>query len=210
LLVVSTAFVLAAEWSNPDSLGGLSTPDKLTAGLFQAVTTRTAGFNTIDIAGLREGTLLFVMLMMFIGGNPGSTAGGVKTTTFTVLVMAVWAVARGHGRPVLFMRRFDPALVTKAAVVSTLATLLIGGALTLLTFTEDHLATLPLLFEVVSAVGTVGLSTGITPELSEAGRFILIALMFMGRIGLVTFATAVAARRENEHIRYPREELVIG
>ena len=210
LLMVSTAFVLSAEWSNPDSLGALSTPDKLMAGFFQAVTTRTAGFNTVDFAGLREGTLLFVMLMMFIGGSPGSTAGGVKTTTFTVLVMAVWAVARGHGRPALFMRRIDAALVTKAAVVSTLVILLIGGAVTVLTYTEDHLATLPLLFEVVSAVGTVGLSTGITPELSATGRFIVIALMFLGRIGLITFATAVAARRENEHVRYPSEELVIG
>ena len=176
----------------------------------RAGSARTAGFNTVDFAGLREGTLLFVMLMMFIGGSPGSTAGGVKTTTFTVLVMAVWAVARGHGRPALFMRRIDAALVTKAAVVSTLVILLIGGAVTVLTFTEDHLATLPLLFEVVSAVGTVGLSTGITPELSATGRFIVIALMFLGRIGLITFATAVAARRENEHVRYPSEELVIG
>ncbi|HZJ09517.1 MAG TPA: TrkH family potassium uptake protein [Trueperaceae bacterium] len=210
LIVIGTAFMLVGEWSNPATLGELTTQGKLTAGFFQAVTPRTAGFNSLDFASMHNGTLFFVILLMFIGGNPGSTAGGVKTTTFAVLVVAMWAEARGHGRPTLFKRRIDSALVAKAAVVTTLAILIIGGAVTALSFTEAHIGALPLLFEVVSAVGTVGLSLGITPDLTSAGKLILTAMMLLGRIGMVTFAVAVAGRRVDEHMRYPREELVIG
>lgn len=210
LIVAATVFVLVAEWSNPNTLGPLAPVEKLLAGFFQAVAPRTAGFNSLDYGGMRTGTLVFVILLMFIGGNPGSTAGGVKTTTFAVLVTSVWAFARGHGRPTLFMRRIGPNLVTKAAVVSTLGALVCVGALALLSFTEPHLGLLPLLFETISAFGTVGLSLGTTPELSVAGRIIVMALMFVGRVGLVTFAVAVAARRDEERLRYPREELIIG
>lgn len=210
LIAAATSFLLIAEWSNPATLGPFTPAQKVLAGFFQAVTPRTAGFNSLDFSGMHTGTLMFVMLLMFVGGNPGSTAGGVKTTTLAVLVTAVWAVARGHGRPALFMRRLDPGLVTKAAVVATLGILSTGAAVTILSFTEPRLDLLPLLFETISAFGTVGLSLGATSELSTAGRWIIISLMFLGRVGLVTFAVAVAARRDEEHVRYPREELVIG
>lgn len=210
LILAATAFVLAAEWSNPSSLGALPPGARVLAGFFQAVTPRTAGFNTIDLAGMHAGTLLFVMLLMFIGGNPGSTAGGVKTTTIAVLVTSVWAVARGHGRPTLFMRRVDRELITKAAVIVTLGGLACGGAATLLMFTEPGREPLAVLFETVSAFGTVGLSLGVTPELSEVGRVVIVVLMFLGRVGIVTFAVALAARQVDEHARYPREPLMVG
>ncbi|MEX2543410.1 MAG: TrkH family potassium uptake protein [Trueperaceae bacterium] len=210
LIFVAFVFMLVAEWSNPDTLGPLPVAQKVLAGFFQAVTPRTAGFNSLDFAGMHTGTLVFVMLLMFIGGNPGSTAGGVKTTTAAVLLTAMWSVARGHGRPVLFKRHIDAVLVTKAAVLSTLGVLILGGALTFLSFTEPRLDMLPLLFETVSAFGTVGLSLGATSELSTLGRLIIITLMFLGRVGLVTFALAVAERRAQAAVRYPGEELVVG
>lgn len=210
LIVVATVFLLIAEGSNPTTLGSLSPPNKLLAGFFQAVTPRTAGFNTLDYASMQTGSLIFVMLLMFIGGNPGSTAGGVKTTTMAILVTSVWAIARGNDRPVLFGRRIDRKLIMKAAVVSTMAVLTSGGALTLLSFTEPGLDLLPLLFETISAFGTVGLSLGATADLSTPGRLIIISLMFLGRVGLVTFALAVVERQDVPRLRYPKEELVIG
>lgn len=210
LIVFGTLFVLAVEWSNPATLGRLDPAGKALGAFFQAVTPRTAGFNSLDYGAMHDGSLLVTMFLMFVGGSPASTAGGVKTTTLAVLLLAIWSVVRGHGRPVAFGRLIDAQLITKAAVVTSAAALAVLVAATALTFTDPDVPGLRLLFETFSALGTVGLSTGITPELSSGGRVILCVLMFAGRVGLVTFAVALASGGGRERMRYPREELIIG
>jgi trk system potassium uptake protein TrkH len=210
LILTATAFILVAEWGNPGTLGPLTAPQKLLAAFFQAVTPRTAGFNSLEFTEMQRGTLIFVMLLMFVGANPGSTGGGIKTTTAAVLLVALWAVARGHNRPALFRRHIDAALITRAAVITTMALLVIGLVVTTLSFTEPQLGELQLVFETFSAFATVGLSLGATPELSPAGRLLITSVMFLGRVGLITFALAVAKRRQDVSIRYPSEELIVG
>lgn len=210
LIVFGTLFVLVVEWSNTATLGPLGPAGKVLGAFFQAVTPRTAGFNSLDYGAMREGSLLVTMFLMFVGGSPSSTAGGVKTTTLAVLMLTIWSVVRGHGRPVAFGRLIDAQLITKAAAVTSAAALTVLIAATALTFTDPEVPGLRLLFETFSALGTVGLSTGITPELSSGARIILCLLMFAGRVGLVTFAVALASSGGKERLRYPREELIIG
>ncbi|HKI57325.1 MAG TPA: TrkH family potassium uptake protein [Trueperaceae bacterium] len=210
LIAVGTVVILAFEWSNPATLGHLPFPDKLMASLFQSVTPRTAGFNTLDISRLRPATLLFTMLLMFVGGNPGSTAGGIKTVTFLVLVGSAWSVSRGHGELTLFERRVASSTAVKASAIALLGMLLVGAAVTGLTLTDPHKSLLQLGFESISAFGTVGLSTGITAALSAAGKLIIVALMYLGRLGPLTLALALMERQPERRIKYPEDDVVIG
>lgn len=210
LIVVGTCLVWALEWTNPNTLAPLSFPTKLLAGFFQAVTPRTAGFNTLDFADMRSGTLIFVMLLMFIGASPSSTGGGVKTVTFLVLVGSAWRLSRGHGELTLFGRRIDYETVIKAAVIVTMGAMLVGAALTALAITEGDLPLVAIAFETVSAFATVGLSLGITAQLSTIGQVIIIILMFLGRVGLLTFALSVVEREPEANIKYPAEDVIIG
>jgi trk system potassium uptake protein TrkH len=210
LLATATVVVLVLEWANPATLGGLDVPGKLLASLFQAVTPRTAGFHTLDYAGMQAPTLLFTALLMFIGGNPGSTAGGIKTLTFFVLVVSVWSVVRQRREYTIYGRRIASDTVVRAGVVAFGGVMLAGAALTLLAITERDIALLPLLFETVSALGTVGLSLGITADLSPLGRVVMIVLMYLGRIGLLTFALALVTEHPTRQIRYPAGDVVIG
>ena len=210
LILVALVVLLVLEWSNPATIGDMNLPDKLLASLFQAVTPRTAGFNTLDYAQMQPASILFTLLLMFIGGNPGSTAGGIKTLTFFVLAVSVWSVFRQRGETSLYGRRISQSTVVRAGVIAFSGVMLAGAALTLLTVTEPDKAFLDLLFETVSAFGTVGLSLGITGSLSAAGKVIIIVLMYVGRIGLMTFALALVADLNEDSIRYPTEEVVIG
>ncbi len=210
LIALGTVVVLAFEWSNPGTLGHLAFPDKLLASLFQSVTPRTAGFNTLDTSQLRPATLLFTMLLMFVGGNPGSTAGGIKTVTFLVLVGSAWSVSRGHGELTLFGRRIASGTAVKASAIALLGMLLVGAAVTGLTLTDPDKNLLQLGFESISAFGTVGLSTGITSSLSVGGRLIIVALMYLGRLGPLTLALALMERQPERRIKYPEDDVVIG
>jgi len=210
LIAVGTVVILAFEWANPGTLGHLPFPDKLMAALFQSITPRTAGFNTLDISQLRPATLLFTMLLMFIGGNPGSTAGGIKTVTFVVLVGSAWSLSRGHGELTLFERRIASQAAVKASAIALLGMLLVGAAVTGLTLTDPDKSLLQLGFESISAFGTVGLSTGITHALSGAGKLIIIALMYLGRLGPLTLALALMERQPERRIKYPEDDVVIG
>ena len=191
--------------------------DQLLPSLFLSVTTRTAGFNTIGIADLSHPVLLVVMVLMFIGGSPSSTAGGVKTTTVAVLFALVRSRARGRDEPELFGRSIPIATVGKAlASVGALAMAVLIGTM-LLELTEngssaqsDSRAFLPYLFEVVSALGTVGLSMDCTATLSDGGRLVIDACMFAGRLGPVLLATATLIRQRPERYSLPREDLLIG
>ena len=208
LIGIGAVVLLLLEWSH--SFAGLPVWQKLMAALFQSVTPRTAGFNTVDYAQMDESSLLFTTLLMFIGASPGSTGGGIKTVTFFVLIGSVWSISRGRGELTLFGRRITLDTVIKSAVISVLSLMIIGAMLTLLILTDPDKDAFRLTFEAVSAFATVGLSTGITGAMSEMGKVILILLMYLGRIGPLTFTLALIEGSHDKKVRYPVEEVVIG
>lgn len=210
LLLGATLIILALEWRNPATIGTFGWPDKLLAGFFQAATPRTAGFNTLDYSAMQPATQLVTMLLMFIGGSPGSTAGGIKTVTFFVLIGSASSLLRGRGELTLFNRRIAVATALRAGVIALLSALLLGSAIIVLSLSDPHLPFLALAFEAVSAFGTVGLSLGITSELSGLGQVVLIVLMYLGRVGLLTFALALVAQELEKPLKHPAEDVVIG
>lgn len=207
LLVTGFFANLALEWSH--ALRDLSWQGKLLGAYFQAVVPRTAGFNSLDIAGLRPATQFLLIVLMFIGASPGSTGGGIKTTTFYLLVLVAWCRVRGRGGVEAFWRRIPQDQVDRALTVFLMGLGLVCGITLLLLMTEgaDFLRTL---FEVTSAFGTVGLSMGLTTELSPWGRLLIILTMYMGRLGPLTVAFALAERRRAISFRHPEEKLMIG
>ncbi len=209
LLAFGTLMVLGLEWSNPETLGPLAWPGKLLAAFFQGVTPRTAGFNSLDYGAMREPTLLITMLLMFIGGSPASTAGGIKTVTFFVLVASAWSLVRGRGELSVFRRRVSIATVVKAGSVALLSTAIVMSALFILTLSES-LPLLYIMFEAFSAFGTVGLSMNATVELTEVGQLVVIVLMYLGRIGPLTFALALVQDPKHDRLKYPDEGVLIG
>lgn len=209
LLVLGTIFVTANEWSNPATLGALGTPDRLLAGFFQGVMPRTAGFNSLDYGQMREGTLLGTEILMFIGGGSAGTAGGIKVTTFILLFFVILAEVRGEGDVEAFGRRIDPRVIRQALTVALLAVGAVVAA-TLVVLEVSHLPTEDVLFEVVSAFGTVGLSTGITADLPGTAQVVLILLMFIGRLGPITLVSALALRDHSHLHRLPEGRPLIG
>ncbi|MBB6097962.1 trk system potassium uptake protein TrkH [Deinobacterium chartae] len=208
LLLAGTLTVAAFEWNNPKTLGPLPLGGKLLGSVFQAVVPRTAGFNSVDYGGLTQATLFITTLLMFVGANPGSTGGGIKTTTFFVLVTSAWSMVRGRGEMVAFRRRIDSELVVRAGVVTVLSLTLVVTALLVLTLTDAKLPFLNLAFEAFSAFATVGLSINTTPLISPAGQIVLILLMYLGRIGPLTFAIALA-RPSRRGVGYPADRNVL-
>ena len=218
LLAAGTLAILALEWNNARTFGdGWPLADRLLASWFQSVTARTAGFNTIDNGRMTEAALFVTMALMFIGASPGSTGGGVKTTTFSITMAALWATVRGTPDAEVFKRRIPAELVAKAFFVSLIAFLglnTVAGAV-LIVEGRDLLSTL---FETTSAFGTVGLSMGqdgsavsLVGFFSPIGKLLIAAMMFMGRVGPLTLAFAVAARTSTPaKIRYPEGKILIG
>ncbi len=210
LIVAGTLLILALEAGNPLTLGPLSFGDKVLAAAFQAVTPRTAGFNTVPIGTLFGPTLLLIIILMFVGASPGSTGGGIKTTTAVVLLQSIRSTLRGRPDVEVGRKRLSAEVASKAWVTASLALVLVVVALFLLLATE-RLPLMDLLFETVSAFGTVGLSTGITPRLSVLGRIIIPLLMFAGRVGPLTLAVALARRRSDAtDWRLPEERIIVG
>ncbi len=205
LILAGAVFFLMLEWSG--SMSALSYAERGMAALFSSVTTRTAGFNTLDFGAFGAPALLATMGLMFIGGSPSSTAGGIKTTAAATLFATFVGEMRGH-EPRLSGRRLAPETVRRASAVATLGLIALGVVVFALTLTED-LPFLKLAFESFSALGTVGLSTGITPELSAAGRIILVFAMFIGRTGFMTAALAVGSVQSRERFRLPTADLPI-
>ena len=209
LLVVGPVVILVLEWSNTGTLGQLGIGDRFLAAWFQGVSPRTAGFNTVPIDQLREPTTLFVTTLMFIGAGPASTSGGIKITTFAVLFFALWAEVRGESDVNVFRRRLSPATIRQALTVALLSVaVVIGASLALITLTDLSLS--PALFEAASAFGTVGLSAGVTAGLPDSGQLLLVLLMLTGRVGPITFFTALALRQHTRAYRYPEERPIIG
>lgn len=216
LIASATLGLLVLEWANPRTLGRLGPGERILAAYFQAVTPRTAGFNTIDIGGMTVPSLFLLMALMFIGAAPGGTGGGVKISTFGVTVLALWATVRGEREPVIFGRRIGQETVARAFFISLIAFLALNlvAALILVAEQRDLLRTL---FETTSAFGTVGLSMGhpgsvlsLAGHFSPVGKLLLAAMMFMGRVGPLTLAIALAARRERPRLRYPEGRVLIG
>jgi trk system potassium uptake protein len=209
LLAAGTLAILGFEWSNPATLGPLDLPGKLLAGFFQGANPRTAGFNSVDYAAMGETSWLVTDVLMFIGAGSAGTSGGIRVTTFAVLVLMVAAEARGRSTVNAFRRRLPEGAQRQALAVT-----LIGlGAVVVATLAITAQSGLPLsrtLFEAFSAFGTVGLTTGITAQLPVPSQNILILLMFLGRTGPITLATALALREREPRYRFPEERPIIG
>jgi trk system potassium uptake protein len=203
LLILAGAAALVATERGPGAGTGAL------RALFQSISARTAGFNTVEIGALSSAGLLTLMLLMFVGGSPGSTAGGIKTTTFAVLWVAAISGFRRRPLPELYRRSLPFDLVTRAVGVFLLGLTAVAASAAVLMAVED-LPFRDILFETISAFATVGLSTGITPDLSPAGRLILSALMFLGRVGPLTLAYAFMTERRPPGVRYPTERIMIG
>ncbi|KGN40430.1 ATPase [Knoellia aerolata DSM 18566] len=209
LLVGGTAFITLAEWGNPGTLGPFDPLGKLLGGWFHAVQPRTAGFNAWDYGVATDETLLGTIMLMFIGGGSAGTAGGLKVTTFIVLFFVIVAEVRGDDDVIAFDRRIEHRVVRQAITVALLGVAaVIGGTMVLTELTD--LPFRDVLFETTSAFATVGLSTGITPKIGDPGQFVLVALMFLGRLGPITLVSALALRERNRRYRYPEGAPLIG
>ena len=209
LLLFGTLAFLLAEMHNPATLGPMGPGQRWLAALFASVSARTAGFNALDIGALSTESLALHYALMFIGGGSAGTAGGVKVTTFFVLLLIVWNEIRGHRDVEYDGRRIDSAVQRQALTILVLS----GGVVAAAVLALQPMTSLPyekVLFEVISAFATVGLSTGITAALPHAGQLILIALMFVGRVGVVTLAAAMALNHGRRGYRYPEEKPIVG
>ncbi len=216
MLGVGTIAVYALERSNPATLGSIRPGEAWLAAFFQAVTPRTAGFNTVDIGSLRPATLFVVLALMFIGASPGGTGGGVKSSTFGVTLAALWATIRGEPDATLFRRRLPREVVARAFLVCFTAFLALDLVAFLLLVIERQ-ALLPTLFEATSAFGTVGLSmspagsvVSLSGQFGVPGKLLVTIMMFTGRVGPLTLAVAVVGRRPVSRMRYPEARVLIG
>ncbi|MDL2225049.1 Trk family potassium uptake protein [Eubacteriales bacterium OttesenSCG-928-M02] len=216
LIVLGAGLFLLLEWSNPATLGPMPPDKKILAALFQSVTLRTCGFNSISQAGLTDFSKIISGVLMFIGGSPAGTAGGIKTVTLGVILISMLSALRGKNRMEAFGRTLPLELLQKALTVTcTLLGVVLSAAL-VLHFTEGSSAfaptTLDLLFESVSAAGTVGVSTGLTPYLSAVGKGVITLCMFLGRLSPVTVVVALnmKMRATDDNIGYPDEKVIIG
>jgi Trk-type K+ transport system membrane component len=209
LLVGGTVFMLASEWRNTETLQPLSLPGKLLAGFFHAVMPRTAGFNSLDVAEMNEATWLGTDVLMFIGGGSAGTAGGIKVTTFVLLLFVIYAEVRGEPSVNVFDRKVSDRVQRQAVTVALLSVAgVVGPTLLLLELTDFRLD--EVFFEVVSAFATVGLSTGITADLPALGKIVLTILMFVGRLGPITLASALALREHGRLYELPEGRPIIG
>lgn len=209
LTLIGMAAVLLFEWSNPATLGPAGWGEKLLGSLFHSVMTRSGGFNVHDTSAMGVDTMLISSGLMMVGGGSASTAGGIRITTFLLLGFVVWSEIKGSPDSVAFRRRICPDVQRQAVAIVLLAVSMVSiGLLMLASFVDTPLERI--LFEVISAFATVGLSTGLSAELPPAGQFILVVMMYVGRVGTVALATALALQVRNAPFRYPEERPIVG
>ncbi len=210
LILIGAVVIFLMEFTNPKTLGPLPIGTKVLAAFFQSVSPRTAGFNTLNLAGMYDTTLLSMIVLMFIGASPGSTGGGIKTTTFIAMVLSVLSTYRSDPHVVLGGRTLPKDVIQKAWAITTSAAVLVFLIVSILSLTE-RTDLLTVLFEVTSAFGTVGLSLGITPYLTDVGKMAIILTMFIGRVGPLTLAFVLSQKKNKKaHIKYPDERIMIG
>lgn len=207
LIVSGAVTLLATEWSG--IMQGYTGAQKVMIAFFQSITTRTAGFNTVDIGRIGPPATMFMMILMFIGASPGSTGGGVKTTTIAVLALAVGSTIRGHKRIEVARKTIPIDVVFEALTALILGAVLVMGSTLLLTVFE-HQNFVDLLFEEISAFATVGLSRGVTPHLNSIGKIILVLSMYTGRVGSITLAVAFAKKIDKRKYQYPTESVLVS
>ena len=207
IVILPAALFLAFEYDN--TLSGMSLGEKIMASLFQAITPRTAGFNTVDISMMNDSTTLLVIFLMFVGGNSGSTAGGIKLTTFIVIMLSVFNTARRKNELIIGRRRLERNLFSSAVTISACYLMwIVVASITLCALEPFGLRAI--VFEVVSAIGTVGLSMGITSALGIVSKLILMFTMYVGRAGIITLLFALQRNSETPPTSVPTENLLIG
>lgn len=211
LIVISTIIVYLIEWDNAGTLYNLSIKDRTLASFFQAVVPRTAGFNSVDIGKLKDTTVFITIILMFIGGSPISTAGGIKTTTFGAIVLTTISVIKGDRDVVVFKKRISQEIINRSLAILSVGICLVTVVSLILTISEEA-TFLDLLFETTSAFGTVGLTRGVTPSLSKFGRVLIILTMYSGRVGPLTMAFAFAKKQKSKlnNYRYSEGNLFVG
>lgn len=209
LIIFGAIFFFISEYNNDQTLAALPFGGKLLASLFQSISARTAGYNSVDIGALKDGTLLVMIILMFIGASPSSMGGGVKTTTAAVLALALAGSVTGRKDPQVFSRQIAQHTVYKAFTVVMISMILVLVVTLAMSFTETVSLT-RILFEVTSAFGTVGLTTGITTSLSVPGKILITLTMFAGRVGTMTLLMALALRPRKKYLQYPEGKIIIG
>lgn len=210
LLVGGTLAIWAIEVRNPQTLGSLNIPQQFLGAWFQAVTSRTAGFNTIDVSKMTTAGLFVTIALMLIGGSPGGTAGGIKTTTARVLASCTYAILQGKESVIIYRRQVPNTLLLKAIAVTFGSLITVVLATIAISIAEPKLNFINILFEVVSAFATVGLSTGITAGLTSFSKLVLVATMYIGRVGILLLISALIGDPQPSAIRYPEESLLVG
>lgn len=210
LLFGGAILMFIFEFNNPATLGPMGLKDKTLNAFFASVTTRTAGFNSISISDMSTAGNFLTIILMFIGGSPGSTAGGLKTTTFGIVVLTVISVIRGREDTEVFGRRFAKDLVYKAFSLLFIGMTLVITVTMLLSYTETGVTFMDLLYETTSAFGTVGVTTGLTPKLSEIGKVLIMFMMYFGRVGPLTVALAMTRNKKKSGYKYPEAKILIG
>lgn len=218
IVIVSTVFLIVAgsilmfifEMDNSKTIGNMSMKGKVVSSIFAAVVPRTAGFNSIPTADMSGEGIFLTMILMFIGGSPGSTAGGIKTTTAALLIITVISVIKGREDAEIYGRRIRKEIVYRALVVTTLGIGIVMIATIILCMTEKPASLEYILYEVISAFGTVGLTLGLTPDLSVPGKIILSFIMYAGRLGPLTLALSLAQKTIPGTIKYPEDKILIG
>ena len=209
LVMTGTILFFILEYNNTKTIGNMPFLQKLLASFFQSVTTRTAGFNSVPFAHLTEGSVFLFCILMFIGASPGSTGGGIKTTTFGVIIFYVISIVKKRESVVIFNRRIGWEVLNRAIVVLVLSILYVG-IITLIIVSIEDFTLEQTIFEVVSAFATTGLSLGITADLSPISRVLIISTMFLGRLGPMTFALALGGTKQIEKIQFPKENILVG
>lgn len=210
LLIIGTLSFLLFESSNPGTLGSMNFPSRLANSFFQSVSPRTAGFYSVDMSKIRETTIFSTIMLMFIGGSPGSTAGGIKTTTFACLLLTTISVVKGEEDVNCLNRRLPFETIKRAVSIFLIGLAIVFSTAIILTITDSSLKFINLLFESTSAFGTVGLTTGITDKLSTLGRLVITLTMYIGRVGPLTMAYAFARRNMKRDYRNAPGNLMVG
>lgn len=210
LTFVGMFLFLLLEYSNEATLAHLPFSSKILASFFQSITTRTAGFNTVSMSALRPGTVFLFCILMFIGASPGSTGGGIKTTTIGVIGMYVWGVIRGKENINAFNRRLSWDILNRALAILVISIMYVSIIIILIMTIELNMSFEKIVFEVVSAFGTAGLSMGITQLLHPMSQILIIITMFTGRLGPMTIALALGEKKVKQNLKYPKENILIG
>ena len=210
LIVGGTILMYLFEMNNPGTIKNMSLRGQILSSWFAAVTPRTAGFNSISTADMSPGGRFLTIILMFIGGSPGSTAGGIKTTTVGILFFTVVSVVKGREDTEIFKKRIPRDIVTRAIAITFIAISLVTVVTMILCITEKGTSLEYIIYETVSAFGTVGLTLGLTPHLSDIGKVVLAFTMYCGRVGPLTFAIALAKRSYLKGVKYPEDKIIVG